>query len=171
MTIRISKIMDIKNILDIYDKCKVNLNEQGIFQWTVNYPNIEIITTDIKKGFLYLMENGNKIIGAINISEEQEDEYLKIDWEFNTGNILVIHRLVIDPEHQRKGYARKLMDFAENYAEINDYSSIRLDVYSQNERAIRFYKKRNYSIRGKVNFPERKYSFYCMEKEIKHTHQ
>jgi len=167
MTLRIANLKDVKNVSDIYDKCMVHLNEQGIFQWTVNYPNFEIITTDIKKGFLYLMEKENKIIGAINISEEQEDEYAKIDWEFNTGNILVIHRLAVDPTHQGNGYARKLMDFAENYAKKNDYSSIRLDTYSQNERVIRFYKKRNYIIRGEVNFPKRKHPFFCMEKEIK----
>ncbi|MFD2565003.1 GNAT family N-acetyltransferase [Aquimarina rubra] len=79
---------------------------------------------------------------------------------------MVIHRLVIDPKYQAKAYARKLMDFAEKFANENNYSSIRLDTYSQNKRVIDFYEKRKYFIRGNVNFPERKYIFHCIEKEI-----
>ena len=73
---------------------------------------------------------------------------------------------MIDPNYQGKGYAKKLMDFAEKFANENNYSSIRLDAYSQNKRVVEFYKKRNYIIRGSVNFPEREYPFHCMEKEL-----
>jgi ribosomal protein S18 acetylase RimI-like enzyme len=89
-----------------------------------------------------------------------------VKWNFDNSKVLVIHRLVIDPKYQRKGYAQKLMDFAERFATENNYSSIRLDAYSQNKRVIDFYKKRNYFIRGVVNFQDRDYSFHCMEKEI-----
>ena len=80
--------------------------------------------------------------------------------------MLVIHRLVVHPKHQRKGYAKTLMDFAEDYAQNNDYTSIRLDAYTQNKRVIRFYKSRGYSIRGNVYFSERTLPFHCMEKLI-----
>ena len=80
--------------------------------------------------------------------------------------MLVIHRLVINPKHQKHGYARILMDFAEDFAKNNDYTSIRLDAYIPNERVIAFYKKRNYHISGKVFFPGRDQPFYCMEKLI-----
>ncbi|PHS63383.1 MAG: GNAT family N-acetyltransferase [Flavobacterium sp.] len=167
MKIRIAELKDLEKIIQIYSKCKIELDNQGIFQWTDNYPNSKIIMTDIHKGILYLLEYKNEIIGTINISKEQEKEYGKIEWKFNEGKILVIHRLAIDPKEQGNGFARKLMDFAEDYAEKKGYTSIRLDAFSQNERVIKFYKKRNYFLRGKVNFPEREYPFYCMEKEIK----
>ena len=112
------------------------------------------------------MRNYKEIIGAINISEEQEPEYETINWEFDNSKVLVIHRLVIDPKYQGKGYARKLMDFAEKFGKGNNYSSIRLDAFSQNKRVIEFYEKRKYFIRGNVNFPEREYPFHCMEKAI-----
>ena len=73
---------------------------------------------------------------------------------------------MIDPNHQRQGNAHKLMDFAENYAIEQNYSSVRLDAYSQNKGVLNFYKKRDYVIRGNVNFPQRLYAFHCMEKEI-----
>ncbi|MCT4613415.1 MAG: GNAT family N-acetyltransferase [Marinifilaceae bacterium] len=166
MEIRIAKINDINKIFNIYVNAKKNLIENGIFQWTENYPNLEIIRQDIKNEFLYVLSKDDEIIGAINISEEQEKEYEKIDWIFDDTKVLVIHRLVINPKNQKKGNARKLMNFAEKFATENNYSSIRLDAYSPNTRVIDFYRTREFFIRGKVNFPERNFPFYCMEKEL-----
>ena len=160
------QLFDLQKLFQIYLNGKINLENNGIYQWTDNYPTISIIEDDLKKDVLYTLKNNEKIIGAINISEEQETEYNSIKWEFDNSKILVIHRLVIDPKYQKKGYAQKLMDFAEKFAKENNYTSIRLDAYSQNLRVIEFYKKRNYVIRGNVNFPEREHEFYCMEKEI-----
>jgi predicted amidohydrolase/GNAT superfamily N-acetyltransferase len=160
------KLSDLDQLFQIYVKGKIDLEKNGIFQWTNNYPTRSIIESDLKKDVLFVLRNDKEIIGAINISEEQEPEYETINWEFDNSKVMVIHRLVIDPKYQGKGYAKKLMDFAEKFANENNYSSIRLDAYSQNKRVIDFYKKRKYYVRGNVNFPEREYPFHCMEKEI-----
>jgi len=167
LTIEKGQLSEINQLFQIYLNGKNDLEKNGIYQWTNNYPTLSIIESDLKKGVLFVLRNGKEIIGAINISEEQEYEYETINWEFDNSKVLVIHRLVIDPKYQGKGYARKLMDFAEQFANENNYSSIRLDAYSQNKRVIDFYEKRKYFIRGNVNFPEREYPFHCMEKEIK----
>ncbi|PWI28885.1 hypothetical protein DI383_14420 [Flavobacteriaceae bacterium LYZ1037] len=159
-------LSDLNELFQIYLNGKNELEKKGIYQWTDNYPTRSIIENDLKNGVLFVLKNGNEIIGAINISEEQEPEYETINWEFDDSKVLVIHRLVVDPKYQGKGYARKFMDFAEKYANENNYTSIRLDAYSQNKRVIDFYEKRKYFIRGNVNFPERVYPFHCMEKEI-----
>lgn len=166
MEIRMAERNDINEIFTIYVNAKKNLIENGIFQWTDNYPTLAIITEDIKNKFLYVLSINDEIIGAINISEEQEKEYEDINWLFDDRKILVIHRLVVHPKNQRKGYARELMNFAEHFAEKNGYTSIRLDAYSPNSRVIDFYKARAYCIRGEVHFPERNFPFYCMEKEL-----
>lgn len=159
-------LSDLNELFQIYLNAKNELERNGIYQWTDNYPTRSIIENDLKKGILFVLRSNEEIIGAINISEEQETEYQTVSWEFNNSKVLVIHRLVIDPKYQGKGYAKKLMDFAEKFANENNYSSIRLDAYSQNKRVINFYEKRKYFIRGNVNFPEREYPFHCMEKEI-----
>jgi len=166
LTIEKGQLSEINQLFQIYLNGKNDLEKNGIYQWTNNYPTLSIIERDLKKGVLFVLRNDKEIIGAINISEEQEYEYETINWEFDNSKVLVIHRLVIDPKYQGKGYARKLMDFAEQFANENNYSSIRLDAYSQNKRVIDFYEKRKYFIRGNVNFPEREQPFHCMEKEI-----
>lgn len=160
-------LTDLEEIFQIYQNGKSELERNGLNQWTDNYPTIAIIQNDLEKGYMYVLKNGSEIIGAINISEEQEAEYQNVDWKFNDSKVLVIHRLVVDPKYQRQGYAKQLMDFAEDFAKNNDYSSIRLDAYSANKGVIEFYKKRNYIQRGNVNFPGREHPFYCMEKEVK----
>ncbi|NRD19474.1 GNAT family N-acetyltransferase [Winogradskyella eckloniae] len=157
---------DLDPLFTIYLNCKTALEKNGIYQWVDSYPTKKIIAEDIDKGVLFILKTNREIIGAINISEEQETEYKTVNWEFNALKVLVIHRLVIAPKHQRNGYARRLMDFAEKFARENNYTSIRLDAYSQNKKVVEFYKKRAYVIRGQVNFPKRAHPFHCMEKKI-----
>ncbi|WP_445749234.1 GNAT family N-acetyltransferase [Polaribacter sp.] len=166
LNIEKGELPDLNQLFQIYLNGKNDLEKNGIYQWTNNYPTRSIIESDLKKDVLFVLKNDKEIIGAVNVSEEQEPEYETINWEFDNSKVLVIHRLVIDPKYQGKGYAKKLMDFAEKFAQENNYSSIRLDAYIQNKRVIDFYDKRKYFIRGNVNFPEREYPFYCMEKEL-----
>lgn len=160
-------LLNIDEIFQLYQNAKEELDKNGIFQWTDNYPTLTIIENDLKKDCLFVLKNNEKIIGAICINEEQEPEYKKINWKFNQTKILVIHRLVIAPQYQSNGFAKKLMDFAENHAKENYYTSIKLDVYSKNESAVRFYEKRKYCICGEIYFPERTSSFYAMEKHLR----
>ena len=166
LTIEKGNLTDLDVLFQMYKRAKDVLENDKIYQWTNNYPTRSIIENDLKDGILYVLKNNNKIIGAINISENQEPEYKTIDWQFNDTKVLVIHRLVVHPNKQNKGFARLLMDFAEDYTKQNNFTSIRLDAYSQNGRVVEFYKNREYVIRGRVNFPERLHPFYCMEKKI-----
>lgn len=159
-------LSNIDEIFQLYQDAKEELDKHGIFQWTKNYPTRSIVEADLRNKVLFVLKNNEEIIGAITISEDQEAEYKNINWKFNETKVLVIHRLVIAPQFQRNGYAKKLMDFAENLAKENNYTSIKLDAYSKNENVVRFYEKRKYCIRGEIYFPERTFPFYAMEKEI-----
>lgn len=163
------QLYELEILFQIYLDAKYDLESKGIYQWTDNYPTISLIESDLREGALYTLKNNNEIIGAIVLNEVQDIAYKSINWELDDSKVLVIHRLVIDPKHQGKGCAHQLMDFAENFAKENGYSSIRLDTYSQNERSISFYKNRSYIIRGEVNFSERVYSFYCLEKKVSYN--
>ena len=80
---------------------------------------------------------------------------------------IYIHRLAVHPDYQKKGIGKSLMTFAEEYAKINDFKSIRLDTFSKNIRNNKFYKSRNYNQLGNVFFPmQSEYPFHCYEKII-----
>ncbi len=166
MTIDKTNISQLDNIFKIFKECRIVMENNDIFQWTEHYPTLEIIASDIQMGYLYCLTENEKTVGVINISDIQELEYKNIHWRNNDGKILVIHRLAVDPQFQKQGYAKKLMDFAEDYAIKDNYSSVRLDAYSGNERVLRFYENRDYEKRGEVFFPERELPFYCYEKQL-----
>ncbi|MEH7075298.1 GNAT family N-acetyltransferase [Neobacillus drentensis] len=74
------------------------------------------------------------------------------------------HRLVVHPKFQGKGYGKQLLQFAEEFALQNGYSSIRLDVYRQNPGALTLYERSGFQERGTIRFPFRSVSYKCFEK-------
>jgi ribosomal protein S18 acetylase RimI-like enzyme len=58
------------------------------------------------------------------------------------------------------------MDFAENYAAEKGFSSIRLDAYSGNSRALNLYERRGFRRVGQFFSPRRELPFYCYEKVL-----
>ena len=65
------QLFDLEKLFQIYINGKIDLENNGIYQWTDNYPTISIIENDLKKDVLYTLKSNEKIIGAINISKEQ----------------------------------------------------------------------------------------------------
>ncbi len=56
------------------------------------------------------------------------------------------------------------MDFAEQFAIEHNYSSIRLDTFSQNKRNQKFYELRNYKRLDDIYFPKQsEFPFHCYE--------
>ncbi len=165
MDISLARTDQLQEIFAIFRQCKAHMEKEHIFQWTDSYPTLEILDADIKSGNLYCLGSG-VCAGVIHISDIQEAEYGSVKWQHTTGNVLVIHRLAIDPLFQKQGLARKLMDFAEHYGSQNNYASVRLDAFSQNHRVLRFYENRGYSKRGEVYFPGRTDPFFCYEKQL-----
>jgi ribosomal protein S18 acetylase RimI-like enzyme len=162
--IRGAKISEISDILKLTNACANYMIEKGIFQWNEDYPSQEAFKNDIKRGELYVLETNAKIIGTIVLSTLMDKEYIPIQWLTpNTAN-MYIHRLSVHPNQQGKGYAQKLMAFAEDHAKKHGFISIRLDTFSQNKRNQRFYETRGYHKLGDIYFPKQsEHPFYCYE--------
>lgn len=156
---------DLENLFSITKRCGKHMINQCIFQWNDFYPSKEILQKDIELQQIWKLEIENKIIGIIVLTEIEDAEYDNVKWLTEHCKNLYIHRLAIDPSFQGKGYAQKLMNFAENYAIKNKYASIRLDTFSQNKRNQQFYKQQNYIQLEAIYFPNQsEFPFYCFEK-------
>lgn len=166
--IRKANLSEIEEIIKITKACGRKMASEGVFQWNEHYPNMEVFQKDVKRGELFLLLSEDKIIGCITISTLKDSEYNHIDWLTQEGHHFYIHRLAIHPLFQKKGYAKQLMDFAENKAVENDIDSIRLDTFSKNYRNQKFYEKRNYTRLQNIYFPDQSEDpFYCYERLIK----
>lgn len=164
MTISLSEKHQLDEIYSLTNSCAANLISKGVYQWNENYPPKSKLAEDISRGELYCITNDDKIIGIIVITEKEDIEYKNIDWLTPQGSSLYIHRLAVHPNHQGKGYAKELMDFAESFAKSMDYASVRLDTFSKNLKNNLFYKNRGYKQLSDVFFPNQsELPFHCYE--------
>jgi ribosomal protein S18 acetylase RimI-like enzyme len=162
--IRKGNLKDIDSIMQLTKACAKNMIAKGIYQWNEHYPNSSAFENDSKNNELYVLEIDGKVKGTIVISTLMDEEYIPVKWLTKNENNIYIHRLAIHPELQGKGYAKKLMGYAEHVAIDNNYSSIRLDTFSKNKRNQKFYELRGYKKLGDIYFPKQsKYPFHCYE--------
>ncbi len=139
------------------------MESEGNYQWDSAYPNRQIISDDVASSALYSIRLSGNLAGIVALNEKQSPEYQGVYWTDSLGYPLIIHRLCIHPQFQRQGLAKRLMLFAEGYARENGYSSIRLDAFSQNRKALSLYDALFYQRRGLVSF-RGKGDFCCFEK-------
>ena len=162
--IRKATLEDIDPILEITRCCAIQMIKNGIYQWDESYPNRSAFKKDIERGELFVLEENNSVIGCIVISTFMDAEYKTVDWVTSNDNNIYIHRLAVNPSQQGKGYAQRLMTYAEDHSRQNGFQSVRLDTFSQNKRNQDFYTQRGYQQLGNVYFPRQSdRPFYCYE--------
>lgn len=163
--IRRANQSEIEKIITITQACAAQMIAEGIFQWNQHYPNKLAFEKDLQREELYVLELDQKVVGCITISTWKDEEYKPISWLTPDSNHRYIHRLAVHPSYQGKGWARALMDFAEEHARKEGAISIRLDTFSKNVRNQRFYEARGYQQLESIYFPKQsEHPFYCYEK-------
>ena len=167
MIIRKANKTDLGNIMKVYKSCVKGMLANGIDQWDDSYPNTEIISQDLEMMTYYIAMFNEKIIGGINIDQNQDKTYLEIDWEDESDSFLVVHRLAVKEEYWNKKIGKNLMLFTERLVKEKELKSIRLDTYSGNPKAIDFYRRLGYSELGTIDLKPNKNKYHCFEKIIK----
>ena len=165
--IELATLNELDRVKEIAEACAKNMIENNIFQWNDKYPSREIFKEDIKNKSLYVSKINQEVVGCIMFSSSKDDVYKTVNWITEDEYNLYIHRLAVDPIFQKRGIARKMMDFAEDFAKSNNYISVRLDTFSQNPRNNKFYKSRGYNKLDDVYFPRQsEFPFHCYEKLV-----
>lgn len=162
--IRLAKSTEIEQIMGITRACAKKMIANNIYQWNEHYPTPDAFKKDLARAELYILEQETKIIGCIVLSTLKDEEYDGVSWLTADSKNLYIHRLAVHPEYQHLGHAKALMDFAEEFARNQQFTSIRLDTFSKNPRNQKFYKNRGYQRLGSIYFPKQsEFPFYCFE--------
>jgi GNAT superfamily N-acetyltransferase len=105
----------IPSVVRLISACTQTMRENGIYQWDEIYPNEEIITKDVDRRSLYVVEHDDLCIAAVSLNQEQDEAFQKVHW-LGGEPVLVVHRLCVDPAYQGRGLGSRLMDFAEAHA-------------------------------------------------------
>jgi len=125
MHIRKAEINDLPVIMNIYEKAKIFMRNNGNpTQWASGYPNEEVISKDIADGNLYVFIENNNIVGVFAFIIGDEPTYQRIEngnWH-STMEYGTIHRLASDGS--TKGIAKSCFDFCRqkcNYLRIDTH--------------------------------------------------
>ncbi len=114
--IELAKTTDLDGVMRIIKACAADLISKKIFQWSEKYPSSEVFKNDIDKNTLFVAKHKSKIIGCVALCSNKDLEYKNVKWLTEDNKNLYIHRLAVDPNFQKKGIGKSLMDFAEEYA-------------------------------------------------------
>ncbi len=105
------------------------------------YPAPEFLKESLENGELYIAVEEGRIVGAMVLNHETNDEYSKFEWptQANENEVTVIHALGILPSERGKGFAKQMVRFAIEFARREHQKAIRLDVLKGNEGAKNLY--------------------------------
>lgn len=105
------------------------------------YPSPAFLYDSIRNGELVIGSEGEKIIAAMVLNHQYNEEYNRFDWptKAEDSEITVIHALGVHPAYTGKGHARQMVQFAIDSARENRQKVIRLDVLKGNAAAEKLY--------------------------------
>lgn len=122
MEIRIAKSDDIEILLPTLLELRPNLNAETIK---------EKLRNQINEGYQLIFIGDDKLAFALA-------GFRTLNFFFS-GKTLYIDDLITNPNHTRKGYAGKLLDWIKKYAKENGYDHLSLDSGFQRKNAYRLY--------------------------------
>ena len=156
----------VPEIMRLIEMCVAQMRSQGNFQWDEVYPSQPIFEEDARAGTLFVVREDGQGVACVCLNDTPSPEYQSVSWSDPGGAVLIIHRLAVHPQWQRRGIARQILVDAEQYARERGFACLRLDVYTGNPRAMALYPRQGYRRAGQVWFPRRPLPFDCFEKHL-----
>lgn len=138
-------------LISLMEMTRKKMIAQGINQWNETYPAVKDIENDVLAERGFILEENNKIYAYGALLKEDEPAYAQIDGAWlSVGHYLTIHRIMINPQFQRKKIGSLFFQNAENFAVKSGFASIRIDTNYDNEPMLRFLEKNGYKYCGKI---------------------
>lgn len=161
--IRQADSQDLESLCELLRECIEGMRRDGIDQWDDIYPDRATLERDIDEATAFVAMLQGVPVGMAVLNDRQEPEYADVPWLYG-GHPAVIHRIMVSPAVEGTGIARELMAHMEARARVLGFDCIRLDAFSHNPTAIRFYERSGHRSAGQVKF--RKGEFLCFEKQL-----
>lgn len=152
MEFRLARELDRKKIEKIYEDGSLKLKNLGIDQWQgSDKPNLNNFKDLIKNKNIYVLEDQGKLVSTVIIYDYDEDYENNLDGEWKSPRPYVaLHRIGTLGDARKKGYGRKIIEFAENYARENNFKSVRIDTHRENKSMQNLLKSLAYTYVGLV---------------------
>jgi ribosomal protein S18 acetylase RimI-like enzyme len=156
------KEKDLPAVLKLFRRVNASLLEEGNDMWSHGYPSEEDFRADLGAGLLYLAKDGGRLVGGVSVSfdpletffpeskdHRKRDRLLDKCSALPDDNLLIVHRLMVDPMDRRKGVASSLIDYLKSLYPRRLWI---FSVYPTNAKAISFYDKKGFLDMGPYEF-------------------
>lgn len=128
--------------------------------WSMEYPDEREFDSDVARGALYCMRNGEgKILGVISVDEDDTVAALP-GWDKTAKRPAELARLAVIPEYQNRGLARRLILSAMEELKQQGCDAVRYLVSPGNPRALASYAKLDFHSRGRAYLYEQEWLLY-----------
>lgn len=161
--IRIARYDDINSVLEIVKETIEDLQKEGNYQWSDDYPTKDNFEKDIKNAKLYVYEINNEVAGFICIDKNEDVVYKTLEWQ-KKDEAIVIHRFAIKRKYQRQKIATSLIEFVEHFVKNKNINYIKVDTNSKNIKMKALFEKLDFKFIGKVYLRGLKDKFNCYDK-------
>ena len=148
-----AKSNDAPEVLDLYRSL---IGSEGC-AWSMYYPDIEVVDSDIKNNSLYILKDGEKIIAAAYAGAV--DELAEVEWTPN--NPCELARLGVSRDMHKKGIATILLEHVKCAVKERGFDGIVMMVSKDNLPALTLYEKNGFLRCGEAFMFG--IEFYCYE--------
>lgn len=117
------------------------------------YPTDDFISESIKNRELFIGFLDDVPVSCMIVNNKYNDGYNSVKWSINASDeeIVVIHALGVDYDYSNRGFAKEMVQFVIDLAEIKGKKTIRLDVLGGNIPAEKAYSKMGFNFLKKIN--------------------
>ena len=152
MEFRLAKEIDREKIEKIYEDGSLKLKSLGINQWQgKEKPNLHDFTNLEDNKIIYVLEDEKEIVSTLIIYDHDDDYENNLHGKWNSPKpYLALHRIATLSSQTKKGYGRKIIEFAEIYARENNFKSVRIDTHKENKSMQNLLNSLGYSYVGIV---------------------
>ena len=141
---------DIPAAMELFTAAKSIMRSDGnMTQWEGNYPDEEIVRSDISKGGAHIIERDGKPVGYFALLPSPEPTYSSISgkWLDDSAPYFVIHRIASSPESH--GVFSEIMEYA-----LSVSGNLRIDTHRDNHIMRHVIEKAGFTYCGIINLKD-----------------
>jgi len=163
---RKAKHTDTDRIWQIILQAKEQMRRLNSRQWQDGYPAVENITSDIEKGYGYVLCDEDTVIAYGAVVFDGEPTYNNIHGKWLTDlPYVVLHRLAVADEVKNRGVATAFMQKVMELAKQKGIGSFRVDTNFDNLYMHKMLSALDFTYCGEI-FTERKQQRNAYEKVL-----
>ena len=132
-------------------------------QWVWGeYPSEALLHKTLAAGTLYVVREGETLLGAVTVDTHFDPEYGSVAWRFGERPG-AFHRLAVAPAAQGRGLGRQMIADVCGILREKGCDALRIDTYAPNTGAQRLYAAIGMRMAGEIRFAHRPLPFFCYE--------